>query len=304
MTTESAVDLRGAFPPDERDRADAHAATLAALGVDDSIAAELTLAELRELLPDASTVERIRVLRHLRGGAAATRGGASGGGDGPAAAASLPLPDHPSWRGVRRWFETFDWDPREARNEAMAVCDYITVPASLVLGVAATALLEPPGCGDGADAACAYLAAADLVAWMAATVLMMLTVLAAAVGVSLIRLQRDDDVNAWLAAHWFHVYQPFIYFLLGITVALPAALTLRMLLLRQDYPHVWIALVVMPWAMPATFFLGWMGPFRETMGVLWRDLTAVNNGYCFAIMRHPTRAEWYRSYLENKDQQK
>lgn len=73
----------------DSDTAAQHASALRSAGVTADMAAELTLAEMRELLPGASVGDRVRILRSLRDTAQAD--------ERPA------LPSTPSWCLTRRY---------------------------------------------------------------------------------------------------------------------------------------------------------------------------------------------------------
>ena len=123
MDTE--FNLSGHF---EGEHAVRYASVLKKAGVSADIATEITLAELRELLPDASVGDRIRLLKCLR--------------EPPPDPLQASLPDTPSWRGLKR-FLTNGEDLREKSNKWS---ESTIVTSSLILGVSAAAVLAPIDC--------------------------------------------------------------------------------------------------------------------------------------------------------------
>jgi len=176
------------------------------------------------------------------------------------------------------------------------------VPASLLLSATFTALLEPHDCTTADPAWCETVRAADMIAWMATTVLLSLSVLTCSIGTTMIGLTPDARIARWLVRHWIVLIKPLAYFVAGVTFCLPVALSLRMWLLFPDNQLVASVLTAMACCLTLLYHEAWHPVAKRTMGVPWSQWLSANNGYCFALNGGggtPSRTGWYNE-LESR----
>jgi len=256
----------------DSDTAAQHASALRSAGVTADMAAELTLAEMRELLPGASVGDRVRILRSLRDTAQAD--------ERPA------LPNTPSWCLTRRYLTNGE----NVREKSYAWADSNIVTSSLILGMSAAALLDPIDCDD-AGPGCATLRAADLIAWMLTTVLLTLSTLGSTVTTASLNLLTDEELPGWLVANWHVQVMPLAFFVIAMSFAFPLALSLRMWGIADSTP-VAAALSVLAGTIAAGYHAVWHPPARAIAGVSWRDWFSWPHGanwtYTFATPRAPS----------------
>lgn len=282
------VDLRYYFS--ENELAARYTAALQAAEVDLGVGELLSLAELREILPEAPVGHRIRILKYLRGARSRPE------------EAKLQLlesfPDDVSWRGLRQFLGS--GDARETTKENI---DIMVVVASLVASIGVSALLAPLSCHDTvadedavADSAwCSRIRSADLIAWMATVSLLMLCVLTSTVVTACMRLVPDSELVRWLILHWHVVQLPLQLFIVGVH-AFSLAISLRMWQVAERTTAT--ILSVMAALVPVGFHVTWHPALWSTLGISYRDGWAANSGFCFG-MQNPSREAWREAHLRD-----
>ena len=240
--------------------------SFAAAQLDDAwLAAEMSLADLRELLPQAPIVDCLKLKRLLS--------------EHTSADLKAQMPDSLPWQSVGRLIANGVRDDN-LKEVATIRHEFDLIGSSLFLSFSIGPLLEPPeACAMGRP--CPNLLAADLLVWTCIVSCLLAAVVFTWTGAVLESFVSRKSFPRWLQDHYRWFCSPSMLFISGLT-CLPPAFGLRLIILVDGHPAYppWLSWVILG-ALTGAMTLEWMyygAIVSHTLGMTQREFW-IGGGY-------------------------
>ena len=256
-----------------------HAQALVDAGVDGLAAEMLSSADVRELLPPATPVgERLALLAFVRDHA------------------REPPPALPEDMLSERMVAYIaSWD---ARVTTMTVCEAVLIVSGLLGTVSCGALLTPQCQSpyneetgivdlDPARKICSKLMAADIIAWSVSMSIELVSVVTGMMVLAMCTMLDEDTYKVWLVRNWRKAQLPVFLAVMGLCIAFPIAIALRVwLIVPPNIAGIVTAVIVIAFGVVVNVF--WTKISNAAYGLMplgpaykgsWKQNNKINDGW-------------------------
>lgn len=251
-----------------------HAQQLEEAELDADLVSELSLADLRELLPAAPAAHCLLLRRRLS----------------ESRSLRPVIPDTPAWAWPARVIATGVCEGN-LKDQALVKHEFDLIGGSLFLSFAIGPLLSPPSaCADGS--VCSSLLAADLLCWVCLTTCLLLCVVSSWSTVAIEQGVASGSMARWVFENW-KIFNLGGLLMVASFTFLPVALSTRSAILLHGSPAhppwlVWAVMGVLAGGGIVLQYTWWVIICGRTFGVkLGPDFVAFNLG--LLGLRMPTR---------------